>query len=85
MIHCNEMMVLKELKMNHYHNPLLAHLNINSLRYKTIYPRELLDCVDIDFISISEMKLDDSFPSAQFHSDSYFLFRRDRSKHGGGN
>ena len=41
-------------------------------------------CVDIDFISISEMKLDNSFPSAQFHTDSYFLFRWDRNKHGGG-
>ena len=36
-----------------------------------------------DFISISETKLDDSFPSAQFHTDSYFLFRQDRNKHGG--
>ena len=56
----------------------------NSLRYKIIDLRELLDCVDIDFISISETKLDESFPSAQFHTDSYFLFRRDRNKHGGG-
>ena len=64
MIHCNEIMVLKELKMSLYHNPLLAHLNINSLRYKIIDIRESLDCVDIDFISISETKLDYSFPSA---------------------
>ena len=77
-------MVLIELKMNRYRNPVLAHLNVNSLRYKIIDLRELLDCVDIDFISISETKLDDSFPSAQFHTDSYFLFRRDRNKHGGG-
>ena len=63
-------MVLKELKMNHYRNPLLAHLNVNSLRYKIIDLRELLDCIDIDFISISETKLDDSFPSAQFHTDT---------------
>ena len=70
--------------MNHFRNPLLAHLNINSLRYKIIDFRELLDCVHIDFISISETKLDDLFSSAQFHTDSYFLFRRDRNKHGGG-
>ena len=70
--------------MNHYRNPLLAHLNINSLKYKIIDLRELLDCVDIDFISISETKLDNSFPSAQFHTDIYFLFRRDRNKHGRG-
>ena len=78
MTHCNEIMVLKELKMNHYRNPLLAHLNINSLKYKIIYFRELLDCVDIDFILISETKLDDYFPSVQFHTDSYFLFWQDR-------
>ena len=70
--------------MNHYRNPVIKHFNINSLRYKIIDLRELLDCVDIDFISISETKLDDSFPSTQFHADSYFLFRRDRNRHGGG-
>ena len=69
MIHCNEIMVLKELKMNHYRNPFLAHLNINSLRYKIIDLRESLDCVDIDIISINKTKSDDSFPPAQFHTD----------------
>ena len=29
-------------------------------------------------------KLDNFFPSAQFHTDNYFLFRWDRNKHGGG-
>ena len=77
-------MVFKELKMNHYCNPLLSHFNINSLRHKIIELRELLGCIDIDFISISETELDDSFLSEQFHTDSYFLFRRDRNKHGGG-
>ena len=77
-------MVLKELKTYHYRNPLLAHLNINGLRYRIIDLRVLLNCIDIDFISISETKLDDYFPSAQFHTDSYFLFRQDRNKHGGG-
>ena len=84
MIHCNEIMALKELKMNHYCNPLLAHLNTNSLRYKIIDLRELLDYTDIDFISISETKLDNFFPSVQFHTDSYFLFQWDRNKYGGG-
>ena len=70
--------------MNHCCNLLLAHLNINSQRYKVIDLRELLDCIDIDFISISEIKSDDSFHSAQFHADSYFLFQWDRNRHGGG-
>ena len=105
-------MALKEFKMNHYCNPLIAHLNINSLRYKIIDLRELLDCADIEFLSLSDLekrkhqiwgyslvllhsakgkqnsfqlaKVDNSFPSAQFHTDNYFLFRRDRNKHGGG-
>ena len=83
LIHCNEIMVLKELKLNHYRNPLLAHLNINGLTYKIIDLRELLDGVDIDIISVSKRKLDDFFLSVQFHTDSYFLFRRDINKHGG--
>ena len=45
-----------------------------SLRYKIIDLRELLDCVDIDFISISETKLVDSFPSVQLIMIVIFCF-----------
>ena len=60
-VHCDETMLLKELKTSHYCNPLIAYLNINSLRYKIIEIRELLDYVYINFISIGETKSDDFF------------------------
>ena len=38
----------------------------------------------IDFISLSETKLDDTFPDTQFTTDNYISFRRDRNQFGGG-
>ena len=37
----------------------------------------------IDFLSVSEIKIDDNFPDAQFQIDSYISFRCDRNQNGG--
>ena len=62
----------------------LCHLNINSLRCKIIDLRKIISYTDIDLISITETKIDASFPDAQFHTENYLSFRHDRNKHGGG-
>ena len=71
-------------KRSHIHNSLITHLNINSLRYKIIDLRKIINCTDIDLISITETKIDSSFPDAQFLTENYLTFRRDRNKDGGG-
>ena len=66
-------------------NPLIGYLNINSLRNKIIDVREVIGKLSLDYFVISETKLDESFPSAQFNiSNCEIRNRRDRDKNGGG-
>ena len=67
-------------------NPLIAYLNINSLREKIIGLREILKKAKIDVLCIDETKLDFSFPNHQFKIDGYQFppLRRDRNSKGGG-
>ena len=45
-------------------NFILAHLNINSYRHKYISIHDILAKKHVDYLAISESKLDASFPSA---------------------
>ena len=49
---------------------IVGHLNINSLRNKLEDLRHVIDRT-LDIILLSESKLDDSFPSAQFTLKGY--------------
>ena len=81
---------LKGHKNKNLRNPFLAYLNINHLRNKIIDLRCILKEISIEYIAISETKLDGSFPDSQFKIDGYHSppppppFRRDRNCHGGG-
>ena len=67
------------------HDPLIAYLNINSLRNKVTDLGEILKDLLLDYLVISETKLDESFPNAQFKLNGYEVrARRERHKHGGG-
>ena len=80
----DEITQLSKRKRSHIHNPLITYLNINSLRYEIIDLRKIISYTDIDLISITETKIDSSFPDAQFLTENYLTFRCDRNKHGGG-
>jgi len=68
---------------NKYHNNMkLFHLNVNSLRNKVVEIGQLLCHVDV--LCLTESKLNDSFPHAQFHIDEFKIVRKDRNEHGGG-
>ena len=77
---------LKDLKNKNLKNHFLAYLNINHLCNKIVDLRSMLKVVDLQYISISETKLDASFPNSQFKIEGYHFppFRRDRNSHGGG-
>ena len=77
---------LKDLKIKNFRNPFLGYLNINHLRNKIVDPRCILKEIGLECISISETKLDSSFPDSQFKIDGYHFppFRKDRNCHGGG-
>ena len=63
---------------------IIGHLNINSIRYKFEAVQSLLHGGLLDIFAISESKLDESFPFAQFKVTDFSLHRKDRDKHGGG-
>ena len=76
---------LQNDRLKFLHNPLIAYLNINSLRNKLIDLGKILKDLPLDYLVISETKLDESFPNAQFKLNGYEIrARRDRHKHRGG-
>ena len=64
---------------------MIGYLNINSLRNKIIDLREILKHISLDSFVLSETKLDNSFPCAQFQIFDYERrAKRNRNKYGGG-
>ena len=61
----------------------LKKLNINSLRNKFEYLKEIIKNM-FDVFLVSECKLDLSIPDTQFQIGNYNMFRKDRNKNGGG-
>ena len=59
-------------------------MNINSIRNKFQTIEFILKNAYVDFLSLSETKLDESFPGPQFHVPNYDCLRNDRSVLGGG-
>ena len=63
---------------------MIGYLNINSLRNKLTDLKVILKYLFLDQFVLSETKLDESFPNAQFNLDGYEIrARRDRNKFGG--
>ena len=76
---------LKKDGLNYPRNPLISYLNINSIRNKISDITEIFGKLQLDNFVLSETKIDESFPSAQFNIHDYEIRnRRDRDKHGGG-
>ena len=77
--------MLQNDRLKFLHNPLIAYLNINSLREKVIDSGEILKDLPLDYLVISETKLDESFPNSQLKLNGYEVrARRDGHKNGGG-
>ena len=81
----SDLQILSKNRLKHPTNPLIGYLNINSLRNKIIDVREVIGKHSLDYFVISETKLDESFPYAQFNISNYEIRnRRDRDKNDGG-
>ena len=75
---------LRHYKLNSFNKVVFAHININSIRNKIEDLKEIVQ-KNIDILTISETKLDESFPKKQFYMDGYAPpIRLDRSSEGGG-
>ena len=76
--------MLKEMKAQLSDKLILGHLNVNWIRKKFEALTFIIDN-NIDMFLISETKLDDSFPSAQFLIKGFSApYRVDRNSKGGG-
>ena len=74
---------LKEMKSQSSDKLILGHLNISSIRNKFEALKFIIDN-NIDIFLISETKLEDSFPSAQFLIKGFSApYRSDRNSKGG--
>ena len=82
---CDSLDGLKNLKIKNLRNPFLGYLNINHLRNKIIGIRCILNEIGLEYISISETKLDEAFSDSQFKIDGFHFppFRKDRNGQGG--
>ena len=75
---------LQEHRKSYLRNLIIGSLNINSIRNKFQTIEFILKNGYIDFLALSETKLDESFPGPQFQVPNYDCLRNDRSVHGGG-
>ena len=64
---------------------MLADLNLNTLNNKINEHRILIQDIPLNYLVLSETKLEKSFPTAQFHIPQYEKrARKDRNKYWGG-
>ena len=75
---------IAEFKQTHQNNFVFIHINVNSIRHKFALLQEILSKHHIDYLAISESKLDESFPDAQFSVQGYNIFRQDYTASSGG-
>ena len=77
---------LIDLRRQNINNPMKGYLNINSLRNKIDYLRDICGKSPLDIFCIDETKTDSSFPYALFHTDDYQFspLLKDRNQNGGG-
>ena len=78
------MKVSENWDKKHLNRPIIAQLNINSVRNKFQLLEKAI-CANLVILLISETKLDGSFPSAQFLLDGFSKpYRLERGSNGGG-
>ena len=81
----DDLQILKDAILSSSKSPVIAYLNLNSLKNQINDPRVLMQDISLDYFVLSETKLDKSFPTSQFHILGYEIrARKDRKKFGGG-
>ena len=75
---------IKDIRISNMNKLMFGHLNINSLRNKfDLFSEQVKGSINI--LMVSETKLDDSFPEAQFLIEGFHSpFRFDCNANGGG-
>ena len=76
--------LLQSLRLKNADRIIVGHLNINSIRKKIDLLGDIIQD-KVDILLVSETKINDSFPTAQFKLNGFDTpYRLDRTKSGGG-
>ena len=80
----NDDFILSKQRLTYSKNLIIGHLNItNSVRNKfSRLQQNVLSKTDI--LVLSKTKTDDSFPDSQFFTEGFKMYRKERTKTGGG-
>ena len=75
---------MKKIRINNVNRVVTGRVNIDSIRNKFDMLSSMVKD-NIDILTVAGIKLDSSFPQAQFRMEGYAPpFRYDRNSHGGG-
>ena len=55
---------MRENRLKYVNNPLIGNLNINSLRNNIVDLKEIILKLSLDYLVLSETKINQSFPTA---------------------
>ena len=55
---------MRENRLKYVNNPLIGNLNINSSRNKIVDLKEIILKLSLDYLVLSETKINQSFPTA---------------------
>ena len=80
----DECLDLKNFKTKYNKNLIVGHLNVNSICSKFEEVADILNNNLLDIFALSETKIDNSYPDAQFSISDFSLYRADRTNNGGG-
>ena len=75
---------LKDIKKKHPTKCICSYININSLRNRFGFIKDLLISDTCEMLTIAETRLDEPYSSAQFQIENFHLWRADRTVNGGG-
>ena len=75
---------ISDFKHAHQNNFVFIQINVNSFRHKFAHLQDIISKHRVDYLAISESKIDDSFPVAQFDVQGYNIFRQDNTSSSGG-
>ena len=79
----DDLIALSKQHLTYPKNLIIGHLSINSVRNKfSSLQQTVLSKTDI--FLLSETKIDDSFPDSNFFAEGFKMYRKDRTKNGGG-
>ena len=75
---------MTDFRVRHSKNFVMGHINLNSYRHKFVFMYDVLTKGSVDVLFISESKIDESFPSAQFLIPDFIIHLQDNTANSDG-